>query len=263
MNENAHPNDSSSAKVRAGHHLRAEHQTDAVNERLSESRSHSYLGDAVLGGIDGCVTTFAVVAGAVGGGFSSLVIIVLGFANLIADGFSMGVSNYQNIKSEREQVEQARRDEEYQIRVIPEGEREEVRQIFARKGFEGDTLDDIVATITNDKRLWVDTMLTEELGLRIDSPDPMRAAWTTFGAFLIVGFIPLLPFLVPALTLDQAFYASIAAAGLAFFAVGWGKGVVLGGNAVYAGVETLLTGGGAALIAYLIGAWLRATFGTA
>lgn len=63
--------------------------------RLAESRHPSYLGDAILGSIDGCVTTFAVVAGAAGGGFSSGVVIVLGIANLLADGFSMAVSNYQ------------------------------------------------------------------------------------------------------------------------------------------------------------------------
>jgi hypothetical protein len=85
--------------------LEPEHRPEAVRRRLAERRGQSYLGDAVLGGIDGCVTTFAVVAGAVGGGFPGLVVIVLGFANLLADGFSMAVSNYQGTKSQRERVE--------------------------------------------------------------------------------------------------------------------------------------------------------------
>src|SRR3712207_3725854 len=72
--------------------LEAEHRPEAVRRRLSERRGPGYLGDAVLGGIDGCVTTFAVVAGAVGADFSGLVVVVLGFANLLADGFSMAVS---------------------------------------------------------------------------------------------------------------------------------------------------------------------------
>jgi vacuolar iron transporter family protein len=74
--------------------LEAEHRPKVVQSRLAERHRPSYLGDDILGGIDGCVTTFAVVAGAVGAGFSSVVIIVLGIANLLADGFSIAASNY-------------------------------------------------------------------------------------------------------------------------------------------------------------------------
>jgi VIT1/CCC1 family predicted Fe2+/Mn2+ transporter len=241
--------------------LEADHSPEAVRRRLSERRGQGYVGDAVLGGIDGCVTTFAVVAGAVGGGFSGLVIIVLGFANLLADGFSMAVSNYQGTKSQIEAVEQARLSEERQISEIPAGEREEVRQIFAAKGFTGETLEKVVAVITNDPRLWVDTMLTEELGLDVQGPDPLRAALATFAAFLIVGLVPLLPFVVPGLQLETRFLASAAGTAVAFFGVGAAKGAVLGRSAPRAGLETLLTGGAAALLAYLVGTWLRATFG--
>lgn len=241
--------------------LRAEHQPAAIRARLDATTPHSYLGDAVLGGIDGCVTTFAVVAGAVGGGFTSLVVIVLGFANLLADGFSMAISNYQGTKSDRDQVAKARRDEARHIEQIPEGEREEVRQIFARKGFEGAVLEQIVEVITQDQTLWIDTMLTEELGLHLQGPHPVRAAGATFGAFLLVGLVPLLPFLVPGLTLDQQFAASAVATGLAFFGVGLAKGLVLGYGALRAGWNTLWMGAAAALLAYGAGAWLRHTFG--
>jgi VIT1/CCC1 family predicted Fe2+/Mn2+ transporter len=173
--------------------LELEHSPEAIRGRLAGLRQHSYLGDAILGGIDGCVTTFAVVAGTVGGGFPNIVAIVLGFANLLADGFSMAVSNYQNTKSQRDLVEEARRTEEQHIEHIPKGEQEEIRQIFASKGFEGVILEKIVEVITQDRRLWVDTMLTEELGLQIEGPRPVRAALVTFGAFFAVGIIPLLP----------------------------------------------------------------------
>ena len=73
--------------------LQAEHHPHAIRTRVGSQQNHSYLGDAVLGGVDGCVTTFAVVAGAAGAGFPSLVIVVLGVANLLADGLSMAVSN--------------------------------------------------------------------------------------------------------------------------------------------------------------------------
>lgn len=239
----------------------ARHHPAAVRLRLAANQPHDYLGDAVLGGIDGCVTTFAVVAGAVGGGFSGAVIVVLGFANLIADGFSMAVSNYLGTKSEQERIENARAREQAEIDTFPEGEREEIRQIFSRKGFSGETLERIVATISGNRKLWVETMLTEELGLRLTSRPPLRAGLATFGAFLCVGLLPLLPFLVPGLELGERFIASSAMTALAFAGVGFAKGVILQRSRLRAALETLLTGGGAALLAYYLGAWLRQLYG--
>ncbi len=109
----------------------------------------------------------------------------------------------------------------------------------------------------------MNTMLTEELGLEVEEPDPLRAAFATGAAFLVVGLLPLIPFLIPNLTADTRFLASALAAGFAFFAVGAAKGIVLNRPVVRTGVETLLTGGGAALLAYLVGSWLRAAFGVA
>jgi vacuolar iron transporter family protein len=241
--------------------LVAEHQPEAIRRRLGEDRRHGYVSDAVLGGIDGCVTTFAVVAGSLGGGFSSTVLLVLGFANLIADGFSMAVSNYLGTKSSQDQVEQARREEEQHIACFPEGEREEIRQIFAQKGFSDDVLDHIVATITENRTLWVDTMITEELGLQLEGPHPLRAAGSTFLAFVLVGLIPLLPFLLPGLAMDHAFAATALATAAAFLGIGIARGAVLEQPIVRAGLETLLTGGAAAAIAYVVGLLLKNAFG--
>lgn len=245
------------------HRLRAEHRQERIRARLSKRRSYSYLGDAVLGGIDGCVTTFAVVAGAVGAGFSSIVIIILGFANLLADGFSMAISNYLGRKSEREEVEKARKEEHRHIDEVPGGEREEVRQIFARKGFHGPALDHVVEVITRDRELWVNTMITEELGLPLDGPSPGRAALSTFLAFLAVGFVPLAPLLLPVLAPEDRLIASAILTGLAFLGVGMLKGRALQRPVIRSGLETLLMGGGAALLAYAAGALLRSAFGAA
>ena len=241
--------------------LELDHQPETIRSRLDQQRRHSYLGDGVLGAIDGTVTTFAVVAAAIGAGFSAMVVIVLGFANLLADGFSMAVSNYLGTQSQQQRVAQTRRWEEHHIQEIPAGEREEIVQIFARKGFEGEVLNRIVETITADRGLWVDTMLTEEHGLQLDGPSPFRAGLATFLAFLLVGLIPLIPFLIPGLSPDQRFAASCVATGLAFLSVGIAKGAVLEHGLVRSGLETLLTGGIAALLAYLAGSWLRQAFG--
>ena len=241
--------------------LRSEHHPEEVRRRLEGERRHVYLKDAVFGGIDGCVTTFAVVAGAMGADLSNNVIVILGFANLVADGFSMAVSNYLGTKLESERVEQAREAELRHIRHVPEGEREELRQIFARKGFDGEALENIVRVISADEKLWVNTMLREELGLQLEGPSPVRAGLATFGAFLVVGFAPLVSFVIPGLEMPERFGMSIALAAVAFASVGLVKAVILERSKLRSAMETLVTGGGAAALAYVIGAWLRATFG--
>lgn len=233
--------------------LEHSHEPEDIRQRLEEGRRQSYLRDAILGGIDGCVTTFAIVASVVGAGLPGLVALGLGLANLISDGFSMGASNYQGVKSERDALVNAREVESRHIQHAPDGEREEIRQIFARKGFEGEVLEEIVETISSDESLWVDTMIREEHGLELEGAHPLRAGLWTFGAFLVVGAIPLLPFLMPALDVDAAFLASSVLTGGAFFAIGFVKGQLVGGGRLRSGIETLLMGGGAALIAYLVG----------
>jgi vacuolar iron transporter family protein len=241
--------------------LEIEHHPHAIRDRLQERHRPRYLGDAVLGGIDGCVTTFAVVAGAVGGGLSAGVVVILGFANLFADGFSMGVSNYLGTKSELQEMDEIRRNERLHIEEVPHGEREEIRQIFASKGFEGEVLDKIVQVITSNHDLWIETMLREEHGFGSGVRKPIAAGLATFLAFLFVGLIPLLPFLVPALATEQRFQFSAIITAIAFAAIGVAKGVVVKHSIVRSGLETLVVGSIAALLAYLVGFWLRTTFG--
>lgn len=241
--------------------LRAEHQPDAIRLRLAAKKEHRYLGDAIFGAVDGSVTTFAVVAGAVGAQLPGGVVIILGVANLVADGFSMAVSNYLGTKSEHEYVEMARRNEHHHIHHVPEGEREELRQIFARKGFTDEVLDKIVEVITQNHPLWVETMLQEEHGLQINGRHPVRAALATFVAFTAFGLIPLLPFFLSQWPGPARFTTSCVLTGLAFAGVGFMKARVLERPLIRSALETLLTGGGAAALAYFIGAWLRSAFG--
>jgi VIT1/CCC1 family predicted Fe2+/Mn2+ transporter len=238
--------------------LEQEHLPQRIADRLAEGKRHSYLGDAILGAIDGSVTTFAVVSGVMGAHLSHSVIMILGFANLLADGFSMAVSNYQKSKSDRERVEHFRRVEEEHIDEIPEGEKEEIRQIFARKGFEGSLLEEIVAIITRDRERWIDTMLTEELGLQVEGPSPAKAGLATFIAFALAGLIPLLPFIFSrGAASESIFMVSAALTGISFFIIGVLKGKILTRPLVASGVETFLIGCSAAALAYLVGKVLR------
>ena len=244
--------------------LQTSHTPEAVALRLEGSSGKGYLKDFVYGAIDGAVTTFAVVSGVAGAGLSSSVIIILGLANLLADGFSMAVSNYLGTKAELEQQEKMRQEEQTHIRLVPEGEREEIRQIFARKGFEGEELERVVDVITADDNRWIDTMLQEEHGFSLENPDPFRAATATFVAFFLVGAIPLLTFLWNWFFGDGISYPFIWSAvltGLAFFAVGAGKSRFVAQRWYSGGVETLLVGGSAAALAYLVGLALRGVAG--
>lgn len=243
--------------------LAEEHRPEVIRERLKGPVKENVTSDAVLGGIDGCVTTFAVVSGVVGAGFSPSVALVLGFANLIADGFSMAISNYESIKTAGEFIQSIRDSEEEHINKIPEGEREELRQIFKNRGFSGEVLENIVDTISADRHLWIETMLTEEHGVQKRSRDPIKAAIATFCSFVVVGSIPLIPFMAPELEKNTQFAISAGLAGLMFFSIGAMKSRVFSKPVVLSGVRTLLTGGTAAALAFAVGYLLREVFGIA
>ena len=172
--------------------LAADHTPRAVSRRLGQRPSPSYLHDFIYGAVDGAVTTFAVVAGVAGAGLDETVVIVLGGANLLADGFSMAASNFLGSRAERQRRERARREEEIHIELVPDGEREEIRQIYAAKGFAGQDLERIVEVITSDRELWAQTMMSEELGFGSTEPNEYRAALSTLAAFITIGFLPLL-----------------------------------------------------------------------
>ncbi|ALM53052.1 VIT1/CCC1 transporter family protein [Halomonas huangheensis] len=230
--------------------LFADHRPAAVRRRLMAPVRASVFPDAVLGGIDGCVTTFAVVSSAFGAGFSPQVALVLGAANLIADGFSMAVSNYEAGQAQLAHVASAERTERQHIALVPEGEREEVRQLFRAKGFEGELLEQVVDTLCRDPDIWVSTMLREEYGLSTEGVSPLRAALATFSTFIVIGSIPLLPYLIPGLGVTTQFFCSLGLAAGIFVGVGLLKSVVYGLPVWRSGLRTLLMGAAAAGLAY-------------
>ncbi|HEU0028479.1 MAG TPA: VIT1/CCC1 transporter family protein [Ktedonobacterales bacterium] len=248
-------------KQRRASELAADHTAEAIAARLEDGGvRHPYLRDAILGAIDGCVTTFAVVAGVVGADLPVSAIVVLGMANLLADGFSMAASDFQGIRAERQVYERERWIEESHVVQIPEGEREEVRQIFARKGLAGDDLDQVVRIMTADRQRWVETMLDLEKGLLLHGPSPWRAALTTFVAFAVAGLAPLLIFLYDLVAPGQvasAFMWSALLTGVTFFAIGATKSLVVNQPWYLAGLETLAVGGTAAVIAFAVGLGLK------
>jgi len=247
-----------------GHHhdIHADHSPDAIRDRLSGNTTPSYIKDFIYGAIDGAVTTFAIVAASVGAGLSSGVVIVLGLANLLADGFSMAASNYLGTKADQQLFEKTKAEEHEEIDIHPEGEVEEIRQIFSAQGFEGENLEHIVEVITNDRELWVKTMLREEHGLEEGGPEAFKAAKATFIAFLVVGAVPLMPYFVdPFVHVPNQFAISCGMTALAFLMVGWIKGRIVGVDKARSALETLAIGGAAAAVAYFVGVLLRGMAG--
>jgi len=233
----------------AAHRSRERHKTGG-----------DYLGELVLGGIDGIITTFAVVAGVVGAQLSAGIILILGFANLIADGFSMAVGNFLGARSSDEYEKTERSRETWEVENLPDAERQEIREIFAAKGFSGDLLDSVVDHVTSNKELWVETMMREELNIIQGKTNPYLVGIATLVAFLSFGSIPLLLYLISFLfnvTIENIFPWTAGLTAVALFLVG-----VLRSRFTFevwwrSGVEILLVGGLAGGLAYACGVILK------
>jgi len=239
--------------------------------RESELHSHSkgvinreYIGEFVYGGIDGAITTFAVVAGAEGASLGISVVVILGIANLIADGFSMSVGNFFSTKTERDNFKKHKQIEYWEVENLPETERLEIREIYEAKGFKGELLDRVVEVITADKDVWVDTMMKEELEMVIGEKTPYKTAGVTFISFILVGSVPLLSYVfigedLSTSSSDLFLYSCILTA-FALSIVGALKSVVTEKNIFIGILETISLGGIAALLAYYVGGILETMF---
>jgi VIT1/CCC1 family predicted Fe2+/Mn2+ transporter len=234
--------------------LEHSHDASAIRKRLAEENRPNYVRDWVYGGIDGAVTTFAIVAGVVGAQLSSGIILILGLANLLADGFSMAASNYSGTKTELDDRARLREIEKKHIAHAPDGEREELRQILQGKGLSGHALDEAVEAITSDHDVWIDTMLTEEYGLASTLRSPWKSGLATFLSFCICGAVPLLPFILP---LGKPFILATVLTGAVFFAIGAIKAKWSLAPWWRSGLETFVIGMLAAGAAYVVGYLLR------
>lgn len=212
-----------------------------------------YISEFVYGGIDGAITTFAVVAGAEGASLSTSVVIILGLANLIADGFSMSVGNFFSTKAERDSFENHKAVEYWEVENLREREVEEIREIYAAKGFEGELLEKVVEVITANKDVWVDTMMKEELEMTKDDKTPHKTAGVTFLSFIVIGAIPLLSYLFGEVNANSLFLYSSVLTGIALAIIGVLKSKVTEQNMLRGVAETVFLGGIAALLAYFVG----------
>lgn len=240
----------------------AAHSPEAIALAMEQhgGTSHQYIGDMVYGGLDGIVTTFAVVSGVAGAGLGAGILLILGLANLLADGLSMAAGAYLSLKSEREYYEREREREAWEVEHFPEGEQAELVELYRAKGYSGEDAETLVEIQSKDPKRWVDEMMVQELGLLPDDRQPVTSALATFISFLVAGSVPLLPFLlglfVP-IDPDVAFRISVVLSALALFGLGAAKVLVTERSWFRSGLEMLAIGGVAAGVAYVVGFLLQ------
>lgn len=242
----------------------AGHDRALVALHAAAGGSEDHLGDFVFGAIDGTITTFAVIAGAAGAQLSAGIVVILGIANLVADGFSMGVGNFLGGRADDQRRRATIRTVEAMVRDEPDAAREAVRQAYRSKGFHGEDLERIVAGITSERGRWVETIATEINRVAINAPSTVKPALIMFTAFLLVGAIPLVAYIYDLVSPDQLsspFLWSTGFTAAAFVLIGAIKARFVGARWWKGALETLALGGGAAALAYGLGAMLRGIVG--
>jgi len=230
----------------------------SINSRIEQikERFKNYLGEFVYGGIDGCVTTFAVVAGSEGAGLDTGVVIVLGLANLIADGFAMGIGSYLSTKSESESYVTTKQKEKNRVTAERSETKDRIKRILSAKGLEGALLREAADKIAENSDIATDLILKEEMHEYEEDKSPIAMGLVTYLSFIAIGLIPLLAYLgkmiFPISGLSTFLMACIFT-GIGFSAIGLMKSRISGSKPIKAIIETLLLGSVAASLAYYIG----------
>lgn len=220
------------------------------------AKAREYLGEFVYGGIDGSVTTFAVVAGSAGGGLDTKVVLILGIANMLADGLSMGIGSYLSTKSEIENFKRLKGEVATDYARNKSKVMNLVDGIYAGLGFEGKLKEEVVNKIGANEEVAIDTVLKYEHEEIYPSAHPVWNGVMTYAAFVIVGLIPLLTYIFQgALGLgdDQLFPLSCLFTSIGFIFIGVLKSVLTEEKMWKAVAETLFLGGIAALVSFYVG----------
>ncbi len=242
------------AATRLGRAVRATTEGAAapVAARRDGQRQTNWLRDVILGGQDGLVNILGIILGVIAGGGSNTVLLVAGFAAAITESISMGAVGYTSSMSERDYYLAERAREQAAITASPAAERDEIRAIYAAKGFEGKLLDDVVETITANRETWLSTVMDEELHLQpVERRDIVRTSVVVGIATLIGHMIPLVPFAF--LDREPALILAIVLSAITLFGVGAYSAFTLVGDWRRSGLKFIAIGLGAAAIGFVIG----------
>eukprot|EP00527_Entomoneis_sp_CCMP2396_P004931 CAMPEP_0198142874 /NCGR_PEP_ID=MMETSP1443-20131203/5545_1 /TAXON_ID=186043 /ORGANISM="Entomoneis sp., Strain CCMP2396" /LENGTH=287 /DNA_ID=CAMNT_0043805987 /DNA_START=227 /DNA_END=1090 /DNA_ORIENTATION=+ len=224
----------------------------------------------IFGGLDGILTSFAIVAGAAGGNLSPEVVLILGFSNIFADALSMGVGEFISSKANNEWILSERRREEWELENYPEGEISEMIEIYENKGMSAEDAKLVIETMAKYKDFFVDIMMSQELELQVPEKDhvceSMKEGLVMFCAFAFFGTLPLLgyaifPSFFPDLDAQYLFLSACVVTAVVLFFLGSIKSFFSTQHWFQSGMETFLLGGACATVAYTIGQVVQRNLG--
>ena len=212
----------------------------------------SNLKDIILGGQDGLVNVLGVILGVAAATFNTKIIIVAGLAAAFAESISMAAVAYTSTEAALSHYLLQLKKEEKEIEETPKLEKKEIYDIYYKKGFRGKILNDIVKKITSNKKVWLETMMAEELGLLPEEYlKPGKSAFVVGSSAIVGSLIPLFPFFF--LPVKSSIILALALSALALFITGTIKAKLTIGSEFRSGLEMLIIGMLAALAGYLIG----------
>lgn len=239
---------------------KAVHAKNAPNTEEGHNHGGDVIKSVVFGGLDGILTTFAIVSGATGGGMSTAVILILGFSNKISDALSMGLGDALSTKAEHEHVFQEREREFWEFDNFASGEVEEMIELYESKGMSREDATTCITLMAEHRDFFVDLMLVEELGLQVPDEDanPWFDGFVTFCSFIVFGFMPLLgycvfPFLYPDMSQEMLFAIACVVTAGTLFVLGSIKSRFSPKKWWKSGMEMLAVGGAVALVSWSIG----------
>jgi vacuolar iron transporter family protein len=223
-----------------------------VSEAAAPRSAGSWLRDLILGGQDGLVNVLGIVLGVSAASEDVRVLLAAGLAATFAEGVSMGAVAWTSSRAQADHYESERGRRLQQLRAHPEESRRDLERIYASKGFRGDLLERIVATIAGDETIALRTLMNEDLGLEPADDASVRRSALIVGAATIAGsLIPLVPFfLMPRIA---SIWSSIGLSAVALFFVGAYEAKTSIGDWRAKGIQMTLIGLGAAAVGYLAG----------
>jgi VIT1/CCC1 family predicted Fe2+/Mn2+ transporter len=225
--------------------------------RVDPHHHASQLSNVILGGQDGLVNVLGVILGVAAATNDARIVLAAGFAATFAESVSMAAVAYTSTQADQALYESERARERRHIQAVPALEREEIRKIYAQKGFAGTQLEEIVETLTRNSEVWVDVLMAEDLQMvPVEKFGAVRAAMIVGISAIIGSILPLAPFLV--LPVPLAIWVSLGVSVVTLFAVGAYKARVTVGRPSRSGLEMAAIGIASALVGYAVGLLFRA-----